>query len=26
MNALQANPPGEGHAELLERLGSRSIV
>ncbi|BCG92602.1 shikimate kinase [Mesorhizobium sp. 131-2-1] len=26
MNALQANPPGEGHAELLGRLGSRSIV
>ncbi|RVD73077.1 MAG: shikimate kinase [Mesorhizobium sp.] len=26
MNALQANPPGEGHAELMERLGSRSIV
>jgi len=26
MNALPANPPGEGHAELLERLGERSIV
>ncbi|MFK0691362.1 shikimate kinase [Mesorhizobium sp. IMUNJ 23033] len=26
MNALPANPPGEGHAELLERLGKRSIV
>jgi len=26
MSALPANPPGEGHAELLERLGNRSIV
>ncbi|RVC56606.1 shikimate kinase [Mesorhizobium sp.] len=26
MNALQANPPAEGHTELLERLGTRSIV
>ncbi|MGX7875186.1 shikimate kinase [Mesorhizobium sp. ORM6] len=26
MNALQANPPGEIHAALLGRLGSRSIV
>ena len=26
MNALPANPPVEGHAELLERLGKRSIV
>ncbi|RJT35177.1 shikimate kinase [Mesorhizobium waimense] len=26
MNALPANPPGEGHAELLERLRNRSIV
>ena len=26
MNALPTNPPGEGHAELLERLGKRSIV
>ncbi|MBM2713339.1 shikimate kinase [Mesorhizobium caraganae] len=26
MNALPANPPGESHAALLDRLGSRSIV
>lgn len=26
MNAPPANPPGESHAELLDRLGSRSIV
>lgn len=26
MNALPANPPDEGRAALLERLGSRSIV
>ncbi|RWC96733.1 MAG: shikimate kinase [Mesorhizobium sp.] len=26
MNALQANPPAEGHTELLARLGTRSIV
>ena len=26
MNALPANPPGENHAALLGRLGSRSIV
>ncbi|MDX8490421.1 shikimate kinase [Mesorhizobium sp. VK22B] len=26
MNALPANPPNEGRAELLEQLGSRSIV
>jgi shikimate kinase len=26
MNALPANPPGESHATLLDRLGSRSIV
>ncbi|MER9404644.1 shikimate kinase [Mesorhizobium caraganae] len=26
MNALPANPPGESHAALLDRLGNRSIV
>jgi len=26
MNVLPANPPGESHAALLDRLGSRSIV
>src|SRR4051794_20833355 len=26
MNALPANPPGDSHAALLDRLGSRSIV
>ncbi|MER8430781.1 shikimate kinase [Mesorhizobium caraganae] len=26
MNAFPANPPGESHATLLDRLGSRSIV
>jgi shikimate kinase len=26
MNALPANPPGESHAALLDRLGTRSIV
>ncbi|MBA1141325.1 shikimate kinase [Mesorhizobium neociceri] len=26
MNALPANPPGESHAALLDRLGNRSVV
>lgn len=26
MNALPANPPGESHAALLDRLGNRSII